>query len=132
MKLCIFVSVLLTVSSGVLSQFFEGKSLFPIDSSYHHGGIASQYLPLDTTQKDQCELYKVGFKQDLYFQYIQYKVGIPELKEFTLCMWNKFSNHSNDHPIFSYAGICFYCFYCFKYLTPSLMAILVFYSHTSI
>lgn len=29
---------------------------------------------------------------------------MPDLKEFTLCMWNKFHNHSNDHPLFSYAG----------------------------
>lgn len=53
---------------------------------------------------DQCEVYKVGFTQDLYFQYIQYKTEIPELKEFTLCFWTKFINHSNDHPLFSYAG----------------------------
>lgn len=52
----------------------------------------------------QCDLYKVGFTQDLYFQYIQYKVDMPALKEFTLCFWSKFTNHSNDHPIFSYAG----------------------------
>ncbi|XP_044268224.1 uncharacterized protein LOC123013625 [Tribolium madens] len=52
---------------------------------------------------NQCELYKVGFLQDLYFQYIQYKTHIPEMKEFTLCFWTKFANHSNDHPIFSYA-----------------------------
>ncbi|XP_070157495.1 uncharacterized protein B6 isoform X2 [Polyergus mexicanus] len=25
------------------------------------------------------------------------------MKEFTLCMWTKFYNHSNDHPLFSYA-----------------------------
>ncbi|KAK5646906.1 hypothetical protein RI129_005370 [Pyrocoelia pectoralis] len=51
----------------------------------------------------QCDLHKVGFTQDLYFQYIQYKVGVPDLKEFTLCFWAKYNNHSNDHPIFSYA-----------------------------
>lgn len=54
----------------------------------------------------QCDLYKVGFTQDLYFQYIQYKIDTPDLKEFTLCYWAKFANHSNDHPIFSYAGKC--------------------------
>lgn len=53
---------------------------------------------------DQCAVYKVGFTQDLYFQYIQYKTDIPDLKQFTLCYWSKFYNHTNDHPIFSYAG----------------------------
>ncbi|KAJ9600094.1 hypothetical protein L9F63_009605 [Diploptera punctata] len=52
---------------------------------------------------DQCALYKVSFVQDLYFQYIQYKTSLPDMKEFTVCMWHKFYNHSNDHPLFSYA-----------------------------
>lgn len=80
-------------------------------SSFDYGSIASQYLPTSLEQgsglvqsKDQCDLYKVAFKQDLYFQYVQYKAQLPELKEFTLCMWHKFTNHSNDHPLFSYAG----------------------------
>ena len=38
------------------------------------------------------------------FQYIQYKTHLPDLREFTLCMWTKFYNHSNDHPLFSYAS----------------------------
>ncbi|KAL1116627.1 hypothetical protein AAG570_005099, partial [Ranatra chinensis] len=36
------------------------------------------------------------------FQYVQYKARIPDLKEFTLCSWHKFYNHSRNHPIFSY------------------------------
>ncbi|PSN30816.1 hypothetical protein C0J52_23361 [Blattella germanica] len=59
-----------------------------------------QYQP---EQHDQCALYKVSFVQDLYFQYIQYKTSLPDMKEFTVCMWHKFYNHSNDHPLFSYA-----------------------------
>lgn len=68
--------------------------------------VANRYQPTSVQQQGggQCDLYKVGFTQDLYFQYIQYKASIPVLKEFTLCYWSKFTNHSNDHPIFSYAG----------------------------
>ncbi|KAK9869709.1 hypothetical protein WA026_003448 [Henosepilachna vigintioctopunctata] len=58
-----------------------------------------QQISADT----QCEVYKVGFTQDLYFQYVQYKTEISDLKEFTLCFWTKFTNHSNDHSLFSYA-----------------------------
>ncbi|CAG9768601.1 unnamed protein product [Ceutorhynchus assimilis] len=64
------------------------------------GGYPDEEVP---NNNDQCSLYKVGFLQDLYFQYIQYKTDIPDLKEFTLCYWSRFANHSNDHPIFSYA-----------------------------
>ncbi|XP_077302543.1 pentraxin-related protein b6 isoform X3 [Arctopsyche grandis] len=58
---------------------------------------------ISVPKQDGCGLYKVGFSQDLYFQYVQYKANMPDLKEFTLCTWTKFHNHSNDHPIFSYA-----------------------------
>lgn len=66
--------------------------------------VAQSYLPNSLHGAGQCDLYKVGFQQDLYFQYVQYKVDMPPLKEFTLCHWAKFTNHSNDHPLFSYAG----------------------------
>lgn len=54
-------------------------------------------------ENDQCALYKVAMNQQLYFEYIQYKMDFPSMKEFTLCMWTKFKNHTNDHPLFSYA-----------------------------
>ncbi|XP_046669099.1 uncharacterized protein LOC124359951 isoform X1 [Homalodisca vitripennis] len=50
-----------------------------------------------------CTLYKAVFDQDTFQQYVQYKTQIPDLKEFTLCMWHKFYNHSQDQPLFSYA-----------------------------
>ncbi|XP_058809750.1 uncharacterized protein LOC131674950 [Phymastichus coffea] len=53
--------------------------------------------------RDECSIYKVVMNQQLYFEYIHYKIDLPDLKEFTLCMWTKFNNHSNDHPLFSYA-----------------------------
>lgn len=65
--------------------------------------IAQRYQPVPG-DGNQCELYKVGFTQDLYFQYVQYKTHVPEMSEFTLCYWSKFTNHSTDHPMFSYAG----------------------------
>ncbi|XP_063241843.1 uncharacterized protein LOC134541995 [Bacillus rossius redtenbacheri] len=60
-------------------------------------------LRLVDDDSDQCALYKVSMAQELYFQYIQYKLSIPDMTEFTMCAWTKFYNHSNDHPIFSYA-----------------------------
>ncbi|KAG7212707.1 hypothetical protein KM043_012978 [Ampulex compressa] len=54
-------------------------------------------------ERDTCSLYKVSMDQQLYFEYVHYKMDLPDLKEFTLCAWTKFHNHSNDHPLFSYA-----------------------------
>ncbi|XP_071874524.1 pentraxin-related protein b6 [Bombus fervidus] len=54
-------------------------------------------------EEDRCTLYKIAMKQQLYFEYVHYKTQLPDMKEFTLCMWTKFYNHSNDHPLFSYA-----------------------------
>ncbi|KAL1514175.1 hypothetical protein ABEB36_003474 [Hypothenemus hampei] len=87
------------------NDFFHG----PAKSSFGSGGfglLGGGYHPEESipeSNQDQCALYKVGFTQDLYFQYVQYKTDIPDLKQFTLCYWAKFTNHSNDHPIFSYA-----------------------------
>lgn len=61
---------------------------------------------------DGCALYKVAFNQDQYYQYLQFKEELPDLKEFTLCMWTKFNNHSSDHPLFSYVGE-----FTFKFVT---------------
>ncbi|KAL0105676.1 hypothetical protein PUN28_015859 [Cardiocondyla obscurior] len=71
------------------------QTLYDVDSSHH--------LLLPNSQ-DTCSLYKVVMNQQLYFEYIHYKVDLPDMKEFTLCMWTKFHNHSNDHPLFSYAA----------------------------
>ncbi|XP_034938231.1 uncharacterized protein b6 [Chelonus insularis] len=74
----------------------------PSHSIYNIDDIPlSQFL----THQDQdtCALYKTIFNQKLYFEYIHYKFNMPELKEFTLCTWTKFTNHTNDHPLFSYA-----------------------------
>lgn len=103
----------------LVSAIETGADWQPIAQPELLGGIkevpvvhptAAGYVSLGFSQtplqgnNDKCELYKVGFLQDLYFQYIQYKTHVPEMKEFTLCYWSKFFNHSNDHPVFSYAG----------------------------
>lgn len=113
---CILTVILVPLSKSVHEQdwqpllqtpeVFPGsqEAAFPEPPSFS-SIVAQSYQPNGLQHgSDQCELYKVAFKQDLYFQYVQYKVEIPPLKEFTLCYWAKYTNHSNDHPLFSYAG----------------------------
>lgn len=64
----------------------------------------NKYAGPPTSAGDSCSVYKVSMNQEVFFQYVEYEKDIPDLKEFTLCMWTKFHNHSNDHPLFSYAG----------------------------
>lgn len=112
---CIIALILPSLCNSIHEQEWQPllqPDVFPnspeilSDSPSFSSLVAQSYQSntLPHTPADQCELYKVGFKQDLYFQYIQYKVEIPPLKEFTLCYWAKYTNHSNDHPLFSYAG----------------------------
>ncbi|XP_053624759.1 uncharacterized protein LOC128683301 [Plodia interpunctella] len=61
------------------------------------GGLLSQ-PPSDT-----CSIHKASMSQDLVYQYLEFEMDLPDLKEFTLCMWSKFHNHSDDHPLFSYS-----------------------------
>jgi hypothetical protein len=38
------------------------------------------------------------------FQFLRYKVEMPALRDFTLCIWMKSSNFSYPHPLFSYSS----------------------------
>ncbi|XP_022918828.2 uncharacterized protein [Onthophagus taurus] len=87
---------------GLDSDEIYSKHELPSSPSLNYPSLVAQRYQ-QSSSEEQCTIYKVGFTQDLYFQYIQYKIDMPEMKEFTLCYWNKFANHSNDHPIFSYA-----------------------------
>ncbi|XP_029179037.1 uncharacterized protein LOC114946606 [Nylanderia fulva] len=90
------------VGASILHQeasIFENaptQTLYDVDGSHH-------LLLSHDQDTNKCSLYKVAMTQQLYFEYIHYKTDLPDLKEFTLCMWTKFYNHSNDHPLFSYA-----------------------------
>ncbi|KAG5899328.1 hypothetical protein JTB14_029279 [Gonioctena quinquepunctata] len=84
-------------------DLFQGVKQYQPAPSALDGFLSQGYQHGAVQGREQCEVYKVGFTQDLYFQYIQYKTEIPDMKQFTLCFWSKFYNHSNDHPIFSYA-----------------------------
>ncbi|KAM3969009.1 uncharacterized protein ACR2FA_003119 [Aphomia sociella] len=55
------------------------------------------------SSQETCSAYKVSMNQELVYQYVEYESNLPDLKEFTLCMWTKFHNHSEDHPLFSYS-----------------------------
>lgn len=94
----LILAVVLHLARGIQQE--DWQPFQPLSQSY--GGLTSQEYQ-QAPSGGQCEVHKIGFTQDLYFQYVQYKTDMPDLKEFTLCFWSKFSNHSNDHPLFSYA-----------------------------
>ncbi|XP_063988566.1 uncharacterized protein LOC135168382 [Diachasmimorpha longicaudata] len=87
------------VTASILQQ--EAVVFSGGQSTYSLAPVSSQFLSHE--DQDRCALYKISMRQQLYFEYIHYKFGMPDLKEFTLCMWTKFTNHTNDHPLFSYA-----------------------------
>nr|XP_012135863.1 PREDICTED: uncharacterized protein LOC105661904 isoform X1 [Megachile rotundata] len=86
-------------SSSVLQHSSPVFANGPAQSLYDHETSSL----LVQQEQDRCTLYKVAMNQQLYFEYIHYKIDLPDMKEFTLCAWTKFFNHTNDHPLFSYA-----------------------------
>lgn len=68
-----------------------------------HLKIVNRKPQYSTPPGDSCSVYKVSMNQEVFYQYLEYENEVPDLKEFTLCMWTKFHNHSDDHPLFSYA-----------------------------
>ncbi|XP_050360656.1 uncharacterized protein LOC126780321 isoform X1 [Nymphalis io] len=78
----------------------------PIQSrppSFTPNKAQSLFNPAPSAGSDSCSVYKVSMNQELFYQYVEYETTLPDLKEFTLCMWTKFHNHSEDHPLFSYS-----------------------------
>ncbi|CAH2036064.1 unnamed protein product, partial [Iphiclides podalirius] len=75
----------------------------PAQSLYSTNKLTSFYNVAAAPASDTCSVYKVSMNQELFYQYLEYDKLLPDLKEFTLCMWTKFHNHTEDHPLFSYA-----------------------------
>ncbi|XP_016990990.1 uncharacterized protein LOC108052940 [Drosophila rhopaloa] len=48
---------------------------------------------------DRCSVKKFAFNQD---GQVEYGNQIPELDQFTLCFWMRFTNHSGDHVLLTY------------------------------
>lgn len=99
----------------------------PIQSrppSFTSHKLSNLYNSAPSEGSDTCSVYKVSMNQELFYQYVDYETSLPDLKEFTLCMWTKFHNHSDDHPLFSYAGkykIIFVILNDTKYLIKKLL-----------
>lgn len=81
--------------------------------SYNNNKLSFQ----SSQSSDSCSLYKISLNQELFYQYIEYDKDLPDLKELTLCMWTKFHNHSQDHPLFSYSGK--FCLNIYNFLITS-------------
>ncbi|XP_072931299.1 uncharacterized protein [Epargyreus clarus] len=75
----------------------------PASQSSYVNKLTSLYHTAPAPMSDSCSVYKVSMNQELTYQYLEYEKNLPDLKEFTLCLWSKFHNHSLDHPLFSYA-----------------------------
>ncbi|XP_064540249.1 uncharacterized protein b6 [Drosophila montana] len=48
---------------------------------------------------DRCSVKKFAFNQD---GAVEYNNELPELDQFTLCFWMRFTNHSGDHVMLTY------------------------------
>uniref|UniRef100_T1PBT1 Pentaxin family n=1 Tax=Musca domestica TaxID=7370 RepID=T1PBT1_MUSDO len=51
--------------------------------------------------EDQCSVKKYAFNHD---GIVEYDNEVPELAQFTICFWMRFTNHSGDHVVLTYAA----------------------------
>ncbi|XP_037931669.1 uncharacterized protein LOC119666464 [Teleopsis dalmanni] len=51
--------------------------------------------------KEQCSVKKYAFNYD---GTVRYNNEVPELNQFTICYWTRFTNHSGDHVILTYSA----------------------------
>lgn len=57
------------------------------------------YSSPSSSSSDHCSVKKFAFNQD---GAVQYNNELPELNQFTLCFWMRFTNHSGDHVMLTY------------------------------
>ncbi|XP_067005034.2 pentraxin-related protein PTX3-like [Anabrus simplex] len=49
------------------------------------------------------KLFKVALTQKGYIQFLRYQVAVPEMLDFTYCLWMRTKNFTHPHPLFSYS-----------------------------
>ncbi|XP_012285016.1 uncharacterized protein LOC105702211 [Orussus abietinus] len=54
-------------------------------------------------KKRTTPLHKAILTQRGYIQFLRWDLPVPEIKEFTFCLWIKSTNFTYSHPIFSYS-----------------------------
>ncbi|XP_034938232.1 uncharacterized protein [Chelonus insularis] len=54
-------------------------------------------------RKNQTPLHKVELTQRGYIQFLRWMIPVPEINEFTFCVWVKSMNLTYPHSIFSYS-----------------------------
>ncbi|XP_016939020.2 uncharacterized protein b6 [Drosophila suzukii] len=93
--------------ASVASQHASGLS-FPdhVEDQYESYSIEDETPkePLTFTRTplygaDRCSVKKFAFNQD---GEVEYTNRMPELDQFTLCFWMRFTNHSGDHVLLTY------------------------------
>lgn len=50
---------------------------------------------------NECSVKKFAFNQD---GEVEYGNHLPELDQFTICFWMRFTNHTGDHVLLTYEG----------------------------
>lgn len=77
--------------------------------------INHHYNNRNSPQVDQhCSVDKFAIEHEGTVQYDQ---SLPKLDQFTICNWMRFTNHSGDHVMFTYAGNFNHWVFGHKFLT---------------
>ncbi|XP_013101112.1 uncharacterized protein LOC106082902 [Stomoxys calcitrans] len=91
-------------SEEIIPQKSNYKAYDPIvPASINFGDARFGYKPAGAVafKEDQCSVKKYAFNHD---GVVHYDNEIPELSQFTICFWMRFTNHSGDHVILTYSA----------------------------
>lgn len=77
----------------------------------------SHWFSVTQISHDQCSAEKFAVEHE---GTVEYEQTLPKLDQFTVCAWMRFTNHSGDHTVFTYARKFFcVCSICSVYLTTA-------------
>ncbi|XP_060517359.1 neuronal pentraxin-2-like isoform X2 [Cylas formicarius] len=77
-----------TLGTSVVSSYVENSLDFPSKESGNH--LKDYVTVVSLTQKG-------------YIQFLKYDIEVPEMNEYTFCLWFRSSNLSYSHPLLSYS-----------------------------
>ncbi|XP_054011894.1 uncharacterized protein LOC128894265 [Hylaeus anthracinus] len=79
-----------------VSLILAGLAIFPCR------GITTQ-TDQDTHKQRETPMHKVLLTQKGYIQFLRWELPVPEMTEFTFCLWLQSNDLTHPHSIFSYS-----------------------------
>ncbi|XP_020723008.2 uncharacterized protein LOC110120006 [Bombus terrestris] len=96
-----------TENSSKLSQSFDNRRNYAIETVclilLGYAIVPCWGSTMLIEKKHETPMHKVELTQKGYIQFLRWELPVPEMTEFTFCLWMQSNDLTHSHPIFSYS-----------------------------